>query len=274
MLDTSLHEESVADIVSAGLDGADEDVLVVNPTKATIRAIVDQLGDVSEAPTLRMMADEGPLKELTDDFLVASAIADMIDAGRLELRILEAVPRTSLLVSPSSVVSLVNGGGQIAGLTTTEDGFVTSTVEYYEALWEDAPAFTLRTPPLSNVRNTLAEDIGEETAEDFDAVLDALDEAIGNGNGLDEVTISLLVAGRNGVLLYDISKWGEDIGLASKATFSRTKTRLEDKNLIDTEKVPIDVGRPRLRLRLDESELDDTDIETMVAQATTALKEA
>uniref|UniRef100_UPI001E4BF87B transcriptional regulator TbsP domain-containing protein n=1 Tax=Halegenticoccus soli TaxID=1985678 RepID=UPI001E4BF87B len=41
----------------------------------------------------------------------------------------------------------------------------------------------------------------------------------------------------------------------SKATFSRTKTRLEDMGLIDTEKVPIDVGRPRLRLKLGDDRL-------------------
>jgi DNA-binding MarR family transcriptional regulator len=64
------------------------------------------------------------------------------------------------------------------------------------------------------------------------------------------VTVSLLVAARNRELLYDISRWGEDVGLASKATFSRTKSQLEERGLLDTEKVPIDVGRPRLRLRL------------------------
>uniref|UniRef100_UPI001E507812 transcriptional regulator TbsP domain-containing protein n=1 Tax=Halegenticoccus soli TaxID=1985678 RepID=UPI001E507812 len=45
----------------------------------------------------------------------------------------------------------------------------------------------------------------------------------------------------------------------SKATFSRTKTRLEDMGLIDTEKVPIDVGRPRLRLKLGDDRLRRAD---------------
>ncbi|PSQ37416.1 hypothetical protein BRD05_00685, partial [Halobacteriales archaeon QS_9_70_65] len=67
------------------------------------------------------------------------------------------------------------------------------------------------------------------------------------------------VAAKNEDLLYDISKWGEDIGIASKATFSRTKSRLEETGLIDTEKVPIDVGRPRLRLKLGDERLEGTD---------------
>jgi len=90
----------------------------------------------------------------------------------------------------------------------------------------------------------MAAEIGEATREDFDAVLAAMDSARGADGEVDEVTVALLVAAKNDVLLYDISKWGEDVGIASKATFSRTKTRLEDLGIIDTEKVPIDVGRP------------------------------
>jgi DNA-binding MarR family transcriptional regulator len=59
---------------------------------------------------------------------------------------------------------------------------------------------------------------------------------------------------------------GEDTGVASKATFSRVKTRLEDRDLIETEKVPIDVGRPRLRLVLVPDDLED--VEHLAEQAT------
>jgi len=53
---------------------------------------------------------------------------------------------------------------------------------------------------------------------------------------------------------------GRDVGIASKATtFSRTKTKLEDMGLIDTEKVPIDVGRPRLRLKIGDERLSEAD---------------
>ena len=41
---------------------------------------------------------------------------------------------------------------------------------------------------------------------------------------------------------------GRNAGIASKATFSRAKSALEDASLIETEKVPPDIGRPRLRL--------------------------
>jgi hypothetical protein len=117
------------------------------------------------------------------------------------------------------------------------------------------------------VRSSLEAEIGEGTAADFDSVLSSLATARGDGDGLDEVTISLLVAAKNEELLYDISKWGEDVGIASKATFSRTKTDLEDLGLLDTEKVPIDVGRPRLRLKFGDDRLADASSEELASVA-------
>lgn len=78
-------------------------------------------------------------------------------------------------------------------------------------------------------------------------VLDSLDTP-----AVDEVDYALLVAARHEILLYDLTHWAEEIQLRSKATFSRAKCDLEGLNILDSEKVPIDVGRPRLRLTLTE----------------------
>jgi hypothetical protein len=257
MQGSALHEESVAGVVAAGLDGAADDVYVVNPTTETIRALIEELGGRASPPTVKLLADEDPLKDLVEDFLIASSIADLLAEDTLEIRTLESPSRNFLFVSEAEVVSVVDAGDAVAGLSTDESDFVTTAYDHYGSQWAEATEFSLRTPPRSAVTETLADEIGSDTEADFRAVLESMNAARGNGQGLDEVTISLLVAARNGVLLYDISKWGEDVGLASKATFSRTKTRLEDTGLIDTDKVPIDVGRPRLRLKLGDDELAD-----------------
>lgn len=113
--------------------------------------------------------------------------------------------------------------------------------------------------------------MGPDAVDDFDTVLESLTTARGDGDGLDEVTISLLVAAKNEELLYDISKWGEDVGIASKATFSRAKTTLEEMGLIDTEKVPIDVGRPRLRLRFAHERLQSASADELASVAQSLL---
>ena len=261
----------MGDVLSAGLDGADSEYLVVNPSEATISALVDVLQSSAAPPTVRLFASEAALKDLMDDFLVASAVADLLAEGTLSVRTLDTVPNNALLLSPESVVSLVEGPEGVAGLTTTAADFVGSTYDHYNQRWQAASEFSLRTPPRSRVVETLEAEIDPDVAADFEAVLNSLDSARGDGDGLDEVTISLLVAARNGELLYDISKWGEDVGLASKATFSRTKTRLEDNGLIDTEKVPIDVGRPRLRLMPGDSRLEEADIDEVATVATELL---
>jgi hypothetical protein len=261
-MSTTLLQDDVGAILASVFESG-ETLYVVNPSRETVSEFISTLDGIEDRPDIRMLADERILKDVMDDFIVASTAADLIDTGALSIRLLEGAPNHSIAVTDDEVYALVTVGDTVAGLGTDDDGFVAEAYDFYATAWEDAAAFSLRTPPLSRVRTTLESDIGPETASDFDDVLGSLATARGDGNGLDEVTIALLVAAKNGELLYDISKWGEDIGLASKATFSRTKTKLEDMGLIDTEKVPIDVGRPRLRLMLGDDRLKEADTDDL-----------
>ena len=263
-----LLERTTADILGEALAATDDELFVVDPTPEIVEEIVDVLEEGD--PTVRLMTHERTLKDVMDDFLVASRAADHVEAGRLELRIYDDGTNT-LLVTEESIVAIVEAGGHIAGLTTGDEEFTELAYERFAADWAESEPFDLRTPAISRIRETLADDIGESTARDFDAVLSSLATARGDGDGLDEVTVSLLVAARNENLLYDISKWGEDVGIASKATFSRTKTHLEEIGLIDTEKVPIDVGRPRLRLKLGDERLRDVETGQLASAAQSML---
>jgi len=267
-MNTTFLEDDVGAVLSAAFDAVDGEVYVVNPAGDSIPDLVFRLHEVADPPTVRLLAPKDPLKAAVADFIVAGHAADLVAAETLSIRVLAETPKASLVVADDAVVSLVEGGDSVGGLTTDDETFVGEVRDHYEAVWAANDEFTLRTPPLSRVRETLAADLGEGTAADFDAVLDSLSVAKGDGEGLDEVTIALLVAARNGELLYDVSKWGEDVGLASKATFSRKKTQLEDSGLIDTEKVPIDVGRPRLRLRLADglADADPADLAARVGE--------
>ncbi|MFC7250777.1 transcriptional regulator TbsP [Halomicroarcula sp. GCM10025324] len=263
-MSTNLLQDDIGTILTSVFD-AGETLYVVNPSGETISEFITTLEDSSAHPEVRMLAEERVLKDIMDDFILASTAADLIEAETLALRLLADGPNHSIAVTSDEVYALVTVGDSVAGLGTDDDEFVGDVFGFYADVWDDAEAFSLRTPPLSLVQETLESDIGSETAADFDAVLGSLATARGDGDGLDEVTIALLVAAKNGELLYDISKWGEDIGLASKATFSRTKTKLEDMGLIDTEKVPIDVGRPRLRLMLGDERLKGADTDDLAS---------
>ncbi|WP_435195495.1 transcriptional regulator TbsP [Natronomonas sp. EA1] len=267
-MQSNLLEQTVADVLREALSATDAALYVVNPSEATVEELVHVMAGLESPPTVNVLAAERTLKDVMGDFKLASTAADLRDDGSLAMRTYESDDNT-LLVTEGSVVAVVAAGDRVAGLATDDAEFIEGAHAQYTDTWETAQEFSLRTPAISTVRTTLEEDLGPDAADDFDAVLGSLQTARGNGDGLDEVTISLLVAAKNEELLYDISKWGEDVGIASKATFSRTKTKLEDLGLIVTEKVPIDVGRPRLRLMLGDDRLKGADAEqlTSVAQS-------
>ncbi|WP_251342832.1 transcriptional regulator TbsP [Haloplanus halophilus] len=252
----NLHGREFEEVLATVFESAEE-LLLVDPTAEAVRALTAVTTAAADPPSVRMLADSRLLKEVMDDFVVASNAADHVDAGTLSIRTGGTGSTNALVVTEGAVWALVSVGDRVAALGTDESEFVDAVRETYGAQWDPASAFDLRTPPLSTVRETLGEEIGQDVRADFDAALDALDEARDAASEFDEVTLTLLVAAHNDVLLYDISKWGEDVGIASKATFSRTKTTLEEEGLIRTEKVPIDVGRPRLRLKLNEDRFDE-----------------
>ncbi|MGM0606141.1 MAG: transcriptional regulator TbsP [Halobacteriota archaeon] len=267
-MQSNLLETTVDDILRTALSESDSELLVVDPSFRTLESLVEVATSFDRSvPTLSVLARESVLKAVTDDFLTASRLADLVAAGHVELGLLETDAENSLLLSETSVLAIVTAGDQVAALGSTDDSFVENVRSSYQTQWADAESFGLRTPPLSEIRESLEERISEACRADFDAMVDAI-ETMGE-DPIDEVAVSLLIAARNQVLLYDISKWGEDVGVASKATFSRTKTRLEDTGLIDTEKVPIDVGRPRLRLRLGEPYRDMEPAELVAAASET-----
>jgi hypothetical protein len=269
---SNLLAAGIDDILRTVLSNSGDDLLVVDPAADAVEHLVSVAAAADDAPHVRLLADERVLKDVMDDFIVASNAADLLADERLTMRSFEDGAGNALVVTDDRVMALVTAGDRVAALTTDDAEFVAAAREAYGERFDAAEPFTLRTPPLSRVRRTLDDEIGEATREDFDTVLESLRTARGDGEGLDEVTISLLVAARNEVLLYDISKWGEDVGIASKATFSRTKTKLEDLGLIDTEKVPIDVGRPRLRLKLGDDRLRGTDAGQLAGVAQSLLQ--
>ncbi|SFR58917.1 transcriptional regulator TbsP [Halogeometricum limi] len=255
-LTSNMLTEGVEHILRSVLGSGTEEVLVVDPSTDVIDTLVAVASETDgDRPHVKVVADESLLKDVMDDFIVASNAADLVSSGDLSMRVSADGTENPLLITEDAVVSLVTAGDHVAGLVTTDEEFVAAARSTYTTRWEEASDYKLRTPPITAVRTSLEDEISPDARTDFDAVLSSLQTARGDGDGLDEVTISLLVAAKNEVLLYDISKWGEDVGIASKATFSRTKTKLEEMGLIDTEKVPIDVGRPRLRLKLGDDRL-------------------
>jgi hypothetical protein len=257
-LDAPRVEENTSSIfedVFADTNG--DNFFAIRFSEEGILELVEQLSETEEPPTIQLLASEDILKQLRDDFSVASSAAELVAADTLSLRVIPDLSGNQLLITEDQVLSFVHANSQI-GCTAIVDGkFVTAARKEYSELWDDAEEFSLRAPPYSRISETLTEEFGSDLEADFQAMVDALDAT--DSDEFDEVAAVLLAAAKHKELLYDISKWGEDVGLASKATFSRTKNQLEKAGLIETKKVPIDVGRPRLRLLLDSARFSESD---------------
>lgn len=267
----NLLGERLDDVLNGALNEADDSVLLVDPSAETVEALVDVLAGQEEPPTVQTLAHEDSLKAAFEDFIVASNAADQIETGNLTLRVIDERAENTLLVTNDRVLALVSAGSAVAGLAGDTEPFVSSTAERFREAWDEANEYSLRTPALSAIRAELGDELDPDVEGDFTGMLDSLETARGDGDGLDEVTLSLLAAAKNESLLYDISRWGEDVGLASKATFSRTKTDLEEQGLIETEKVPIDVGRPRLRLKIADERLRNAEPDQLATAAQSIL---
>jgi len=225
-------------------------------TEEQTEALVNALADLDEPPTVHVLVMEDVLKWLRRDFHLASTVADLVYIGALSMRVTEDAIANTTITTDGSVVSLVTPNGRTAGLATDNEEFVRSMREQASEAWEAATAADLRTPPRSQVYETLPDELGSEVEADYRSMLDAVG-ATRSGyrstdDDLDEVELNVLAGAKQDVQLFELSNWGERVGLASKATFSRTKNRLEDHGLVDTEKVPVEIGRPRQRLVLSE----------------------
>jgi hypothetical protein len=265
-ISTPTVEESVSSaFATVFADAAGESILAVGFGEETTTTLIEQLDDVEEPPRVRLLASNDILKWVREDFLLASAATELVAADTLALRSLSAPAPNQLLITDSRVFSIVHAGSLTACTATDDAEFVSNARTKYTDAWEEAQEFVLRTPARSRVSETLSEEFNPDVEADFTAILDELGST--RSGDFDAVATALLAGAKHGVQLFEISRWGEDVGLASKATFSRQKNRLEEVGLIDTEKIPIDVGRPRLRLLLDAERFSepDTTADTIVS---------
>ncbi|GAB3686251.1 DUF5821 family protein [Salinarchaeum chitinilyticum] len=267
----NVYDDRIDGVLQRVFGADDGPVYVVDAPASVVEAVVDALSSSETVPEIRLLAVEDAFKTVFEDFLVASEAADHVASGRLALHVAADPGANPTIVANDCVTSLVDAGTRVGGLRSEEADLVDAARTDVQERWERADEYSLRTPPMSTVREELEGDLGAPVQDDFSGMLDSLETARGNDDDLDEVTVSLLAAAKNEALLYDISRWGEDTGVASKATFSRTKSTLEDAGLIETEKVPIEVGRPRLRLTLADERLRDAEPDQIAAAAQTVL---
>lgn len=249
-----------------------DDLVVVTERPEFVAASIVVAADLGErAPAMiRLLATDDAARAATEEFLVATRAVDLRRSGRLSFRRADAASLPTLVISPSMAVSVVDADEDVAGVRTTDADVVDSVRNTYRGALSRAPPFELSTPPYSRVLETLGDRVGEGVRADVDETLPSIGAVRAADADVDEVDVLLLIAAKHGRQLHDLYQWGGDVGIASRATFSNRKRRLESAGLLDTERVKQGVGRPRQRLRLAES-LRDADVPDVIRAARSVL---
>ena len=245
-MDDAFREDSLDALVRRVLDAADDRLRLFNPPPELLTAVSRVVHATRPALTIEVLAAAAVVDAATEQFDVATMLQDLLEGEQVALHGIDHQPSATYLVSGDRVVLPVILDA-VFGVAVRDSTLAAAFTEYFEDRVATADPISLRTPGFGTIISTLQAEFDEAVATDFEALIRAASD---QPDPVNAVAAALLVGARHDLLFYDLSRWGEDIGLASKATFSRTKTRLEERGLLATEKVPIDLGRPRLRLQV------------------------
>ncbi|WP_348608711.1 transcriptional regulator TbsP domain-containing protein [Halobaculum rarum] len=267
---------------------AASDALVVDPSPALVRGIVgvvadddrsdpDASIDVGAPSRVRLLCTVESADAAFDDFLTATAAVDARSADRLAVRTASDLG-ASLTVADGTVrahVSLDGDGStdrSSGGFATgDEEPLCTAVEDAYGARWRDADEYALDVPGRTTIIESFAErwpDAGETLVDLFDVA-----ETLPRTGAFDPVTACTLVGARHGLLTMHIGEWAEEIGLTSRTEVARAKARLIETGLVETEREPVGVGRPRHRLVLASDEPTDLTGAELLARGRAALCE-
>lgn len=272
---TSTASSHVRRVFADAVERSDP-VVVRNPSASTVAAVTERLHELESDRRPRgvsVLASEPVLEELDGQFVLKSLLADLVEEGTVSLRAypFSRTAQSNLLVTPTATTALVSAGASVVALRSDDEMVAETLAEESERLFEEGTAYDLRTPGVSRLRATLAEELGTACASDFAGVYESLQTTRGPSVEVDEVQLLLLLGAKHGLLFYDLSRWGEHVGLASKSTFSRRKSQLEERGLLTAERVPMEVGRPRHRLHLADDQLADATPAELTTVALSAL---
>lgn len=193
-----------------------------------------------------MSSDVG--ERISDSFPINSKYQSLVEEQSLETRTRdsETIP-TMLLTDQEAYLELEFVESK--HLVRVDDQEVYGElIAEFDRIFEQSEPLSVDVPAWNYLLEQLGEIVGEDTKEEYRRLI----AASSDDQSLDEISVALIAAALSGALNYDLAKWGEEMNIASKATFSRRKKELESEEIIETEKVPVDVGRPRQRLKLND----------------------
>lgn len=269
-LDQRMLLESIDDARTDAFTQALSDVSSVKVSIGRVEGFNDlavALDNVDTIDRVEVLTDDDTATELRDHFLIGTILREYTRDETMEIRT-ESTPLPTLILSGSAVAAVTGFPDfrQIVLETANKDSIEENT-EAFSQLFEGASTVELRQPPYTELVNELEERFDGAVRADFEEGLQAASDSDLPSLSLHPSAIGILVGALHELQFYEVGRWGEDTRMASKATFSRMKQRLEEVDVIEVESVQRQVGRPRHRLLAGEELEEAHDMRDMVEEA-------
>ncbi|WP_152418571.1 transcriptional regulator TbsP domain-containing protein [Halorubrum distributum] len=202
----------------------------------------------SDLSDMNILVSKTTADNLRRSFPLNSKIKEILEQHNATLYLTEEPSLPTTVIDGNQAHYYVRMGNVRRFVKLSDDEIGSILTDEFESLLEAASRVDIDTPVWSELLAKLESVVGLQTRSEFEQLIEAakLEEM----DSLDAVSVALIAAAQSGALSYDLGKWAEETGVASKATISRRKTALETDGVIYTEKVPVEVGRPRQRLLL------------------------
>jgi hypothetical protein len=197
-----------------------------------------------------LVLPESDVAQTKQKFPLNSKIRSLIRHNGLQLVSSESTPLSTVILADDSYHYVLRVGSVSVLVGGSDNQIMLTLKREFEDAVNQLTDVELDILDIATLLDELERMVGRETRQEFERLLTAAE--IEDLGALDEITVALIAAAQSGALLNDLSSWASEVGLASAATLSRRKSKLEDRSIIYTEKVPIDVGRPKLWLKLSE----------------------
>lgn len=266
---TDAIQGTLGEVVSSAVATTDGEFTILCGETSSLLAVLDALEEESAPTSVRLLAIDSAVRDVTRDHVTATRFADLIASKAVTVRVLDDDRATqTVLVGDDVAVAVITDFPTVAvGLPTHDSDVVDACRRGIETLWADADDYEPESLTYSELVESVREKFGDETAADVEQAIQT-PGVRGLEDTLDLVDLLVLLAARHRHQLYELTQWGADAGVASVGTFSQAKRRLEELGLVDTEAIQSgDVGRPRQRLVLADEDLQDVSVEELVAAA-------
>lgn len=262
---SSTQSEEMSQLSATNSIFGDLEIASILAEQGLTKVVLDDLNTAIELLEQEQIGIEGELRllltssiaeQLSEKFPLNSYFQKLNEKERVQIRqeTQELGQLPGIVIKEDAVYYPLSFGTIDTYLEISNEQVYEFISDEYTSLFSQAGEMDLAVPPWRELLEELAEATSPETAQEFESLVEAATPD--DLDSLDEISLALVAGARTGALQYDISKWGEDMNLASKATFSRRKSSLVDDGVITTEPVQIEVGRPRERLLINDESTD------------------